>query len=127
MGSRFLLMCKFTNQRLSTSSLRCCAWRVLTTKRFRVEHIRRLNRFAAPLRAVDFPRASTPVRNGFWIRTSYINHDCLPNSVRTFIGDMMFLRATQDINTGDEITAPYVSPELVLEGRQRTYKTMCDF
>jgi hypothetical protein len=65
--------------------------------------------------------ANTPVRNGFWIHTSYINHSCLPNSVRTFIGDMLLLRATRDISTGDEITAQYITPELTYQDRQRKY------
>jgi hypothetical protein len=40
---------------------------------------------------------------------------------------MMFLRATRDISAGDEITAEYVAPELVLEDRQRKYKSTWGF
>jgi hypothetical protein len=90
---------------------------------FRVEHIRRRNCFAAPLRAVDvLKNPSTPVRNGFWIHTSYINHSCLPNSVRTFLGDLLLLRATRDISAGEEINAQYITPELTFDARQQKYK-----
>jgi hypothetical protein len=96
--------------------------------RFRVEHIRRRNCFAAPLRAVDvLTNPATAVRNGFWVHTSYINHSCLPNSVRTFLGDMLLLRTTRDISTGDEITAQYVTPELSVEDRQQNYKGTWSF
>ena len=52
---------------------------------------------------------------------SYINHSCLPNSVRTFLGDVLLLRATRNIAEGEEITAQYVAPELVLEERQHKF------
>ncbi|KAF2033869.1 hypothetical protein EK21DRAFT_57881 [Setomelanomma holmii] len=94
---------------------------------FRVEHIRRRNCFAAPMRSVDVLTQATPVRNGFWIHTSYINHSCLPNSVRTFLGDMLFLRTTRHIRAGDEITAQYVTPELTLGERQEKYKSTWGF
>jgi hypothetical protein len=91
--------------------------------RFRVEHIRRRNCFAAPLRAVDvFTNPATAIRNGFWVHTSYINHSCLPNTVRTFLGDVLLLRATRDISIGDEITAQYITPELTFEERQQKFK-----
>jgi hypothetical protein len=71
---------------------------------------------------VDVLTTPTPVRNGFWIHASYLNHSCLPNSVRTFLGDVLFLRATHDISAGEEITSQYVAPELILEDRQQKYK-----
>jgi hypothetical protein len=46
----------------------------------------------------------------------------LPNSVRTFIGDLLLLRATRDIAAGEEITAQYVTPELIFFDRQQRYK-----
>ncbi|KAH7073121.1 hypothetical protein BKA63DRAFT_577199 [Paraphoma chrysanthemicola] len=94
---------------------------------FRVEHIRRRNCFAAPIRSVDVLTRPTPVRNGFWIHTSYINHSCLPNSVRTFLGDLLLLRATRDIAAGEEITAQYVAPELAFKDRQHNYQSTWGF
>ncbi|CAO2648748.1 Nn.00g096970.m01.CDS01 [Neocucurbitaria sp. VM-36] len=88
---------------------------------FRIEHIRRRNCFSAPLRSLDLLSSPAPIRNGFWIHTSYINHDCLPNSVRTFIGDVLLLRASRDIAKGEEISTQYVAPELVFEERQQKF------
>ncbi|KAH7391710.1 hypothetical protein BKA66DRAFT_568125 [Pyrenochaeta sp. MPI-SDFR-AT-0127] len=88
---------------------------------FRIEHIRRRNCFTAFLRSLDLLTGNHAARNGFWIHTSYINHACLPNSVRTFIGDVLLLRATRDIATGEEITAQYVAPELIIEDRQQKF------
>lgn len=93
------------------------------THSFRIEHIRRRNCFAAPARSLDvLKHPGMAVRNGFWIHTSYINHSCLPNSVRTFLGDLLVLRATRDISAGEEITAQYVTPELAHERRQEKYE-----
>ncbi|KAF2845115.1 SET domain-containing protein [Plenodomus tracheiphilus IPT5] len=89
---------------------------------FRIEHIRRRNCFSAPLRSLDLLTKPSPVRNGFWIHTSYTNHACLPNSVRAFIGDMLFVRATRDIDQGEEITSQYLAPELAYEARQQSFE-----
>lgn len=94
----------------------------MTHRKFRVEHVRRRNCFAAPLGTLDALTASTPVRNGFWIHTSHINHSCLPNSVRTFLGDMLFLRASRHILAGEEITSQYISPEITFQDRQQRYR-----
>lgn len=51
-----------------------------------------------------------------------MNHGCLPNSVRTFIGDILLLRASRDIAEGEEILSQYVSPELKYEDRQRGFR-----
>ncbi|KUI64225.1 N-lysine methyltransferase SMYD2-A [Cytospora mali] len=44
---------------------------------------------------------------GVWLRASYANHSCLPNAVRSFIGDMMIIRAVRKIKAGDEIFMTY--------------------
>lgn len=101
---------------------------------FRVERIRRLNCFSLPTRSSDLlhqPPGSNPeLRNGFWIHASYVNHSCLPNSVRTFIGDIHFLRATRDIAAGEEVTHQYVSPDIDIDERQEklrgTWGFECD-
>jgi hypothetical protein len=50
--------------------------------------------------------------------------------VRTFIGDVHFLRATRDIEPGEELTHQYISPEIDIEERQKkyggTWGFMCD-
>ncbi|KAF1845584.1 SET domain-containing protein [Cucurbitaria berberidis CBS 394.84] len=88
---------------------------------FRIEHIRRRNCFSAPLRSLDLLTIPSPVHNGFWIHSSYINHACLPNSARTFIGDILLLRATRDIAKDEELTSQYVAPELMYEERQEKF------
>ncbi|GAB1213361.1 hypothetical protein ATERTT37_002510 [Aspergillus terreus] len=47
---------------------------------------------------------------GFWHMASYINHSCLSNARRSFIGDMMVVRATQDLAPNTELTFWYKSP-----------------
>jgi hypothetical protein len=40
---------------------------------------------------------------------SYINHSCLPNSYKVFIGDTLLLRAIRPIKAGEELTLSYVN------------------
>lgn len=91
-----------------------------------MEKIRQLNCFSVPTRSLDLllqpPNSNPELRNGFWIHASYINHSCLPNTVRTFIGDVHFLRATRDIEPGEELTHQYVSPEIDISERQERYQ-----
>ena len=47
---------------------------------------------------------------GLWPMASYINHCCYSNARRAFIGDMMVVRATQDIAPDTEITFWYQAP-----------------
>jgi tetratricopeptide (TPR) repeat protein len=44
---------------------------------------------------------------GLWVLASYINHSCIPNAKKEFIGDLMILRATRKIATGEEISHSY--------------------
>lgn len=44
---------------------------------------------------------------GLWCMASYINHSCMPNSSRSFIGDLMITRATKPIARDQEITRYY--------------------
>jgi hypothetical protein len=48
--------------------------------------------------------------SGVWSMASYINHSCLSNARRSFIGDMMIVRASRDIPPNTEITFSYKSP-----------------
>jgi hypothetical protein len=45
-----------------------------------------------------------------WSMASYINHSCLSNARRSFIGDMMIVRASRDLPPNTEITFWYKSP-----------------
>ncbi|KAF2206564.1 hypothetical protein CERZMDRAFT_52923 [Cercospora zeae-maydis SCOH1-5] len=51
----------------------------------------------------DVRTAST----GLWITAAYVNHSCVSNAAKEYIGDLMLLRATRDIGAGEEITHTY--------------------
>jgi tetratricopeptide (TPR) repeat protein len=44
---------------------------------------------------------------GLWIHAAYINHSCIPNAQKEYIGDLMILRATRAIAAGEEIFHAY--------------------
>ncbi|KAM3529090.1 hypothetical protein MY4038_005556 [Beauveria bassiana] len=48
---------------------------------------------------------------GIWIKASYVNHSCFGNCHRSFIGDMMILRAAADMEPGTELMFDYRQPE----------------
>ncbi|KAK6858118.1 SET domain-containing protein [Apiospora arundinis] len=45
--------------------------------------------------------------SGVWIMASYLNHSCVGNCCRSFIGDMQIIRATRDIPADTELVFPY--------------------
>ncbi|KAE8381346.1 hypothetical protein BDV26DRAFT_278907 [Aspergillus bertholletiae] len=47
---------------------------------------------------------------GIWPLASYINHSCDSNCRRSFIGDMMLVRATRDLPANTELTFWYKKP-----------------
>lgn len=44
---------------------------------------------------------------GIWRLAAYINHSCIPNCERNFIGDMQIVRAAVDLATDTELTWQY--------------------
>ncbi|KAK4493981.1 hypothetical protein PRZ48_015167 [Zasmidium cellare] len=73
----------------------------------------------------DVRRASA----GLWIRASYMNHSCVPNTEREFIGDLMVVRASRDVKAGDEITHIYDDSndlEKRAESLMRTWGFVCE-
>ncbi|KAK8102099.1 hypothetical protein PG984_015245 [Apiospora sp. TS-2023a] len=44
---------------------------------------------------------------GLWPLASRMNHSCLPNCRRSFIGDMLIVRATRDLPAGTELEISY--------------------
>ncbi|KAK8116882.1 uncharacterized protein PG998_005163 [Apiospora kogelbergensis] len=44
---------------------------------------------------------------GVWIMASYLNHSCVGNCCRSFIGDMQIIRATRDMPANTELMFPY--------------------
>ena len=58
------------------------------------------------------------ISGALWGLGSYVNHSCLANAHKVFIGDMMLLRAVRPLKTGEEITLSYISP---LEEKRKDY------
>ncbi|KAK8036166.1 hypothetical protein PG993_008780 [Apiospora rasikravindrae] len=58
-------------------------------------------------------RGKTPSTTtcGIWILASYLNHSCVGNCRRSFIGDMQIIRATRDIPADTELFFSYKQPE----------------
>lgn len=54
---------------------------------------------------------------GIWLLASRINHSCVSNCRRSFIGDMQIVRATKDVAAGTELVFTYHPPQ-----EHRTYK-----
>ncbi|SCO04304.1 related to TPR domain protein [Fusarium fujikuroi] len=48
--------------------------------------------------------------SGIWLLASRINHSCVSNCRRSFIGDMQIIRATQDMSAGTELLLSYRAP-----------------
>ncbi|KAH7355715.1 hypothetical protein BKA66DRAFT_271539 [Pyrenochaeta sp. MPI-SDFR-AT-0127] len=44
---------------------------------------------------------------GLWVHAAYINHSCLANAKKEYVGDLMILRATKPIRVDDEIFHSY--------------------
>lgn len=76
---------------------------------FQVQAIAGLNGFECPSirSSLDVEEGKARQSTGVWIHASYINHSCLPNTCTAFIGDMMIVRATDDIKAGEEIFTTY--------------------
>lgn len=47
---------------------------------------------------------------GLWTQASYTNHSCVPNIYRSFIGDMVIIRATRNLPAGTELVWWYQPP-----------------
>lgn len=54
----------------------------------------------------DGAQHQPPEASGVWILASYINHSCLGNCCRSFIGAMQIVRATEDLPPGTELVFP---------------------
>jgi hypothetical protein len=67
---------------------------------------------------------------GIWSMASYINHSCCSNARRSFIGDMMIVRAARDLAADTEVTFWYHAPDLngyvERQKKFRHWGYMCD-
>lgn len=55
---------------------------------------------------------------GIWVRAQYINHSCVFNASRSYIGDAMIVRANKDIRKDGEITVAYFELGVDLAARR---------
>ncbi|TGO27412.1 hypothetical protein BPAE_0042g00250 [Botrytis paeoniae] len=82
---------------------------------FLVEQIMALNVFGCPLSSFE-SHSSEPEEDdkhhscGIWLMASKINHSCLSNARRSFLGDLQLVRATSDIPANMELTYLYKLP-----------------
>lgn len=93
---------------------------LLMLRSFLVDRIISLNVFGCPRTSLESHSAkstSEPQRRseshhtcGIFIKASYINHSCYSNARRSFIGDMLVVRATRNIPVGSEIFWWYAIP-----------------
>lgn len=101
--------------------------------RFLVTKIVSVNGFGAPRTSRASFRASiqesegedgnSHKTSGIWIMASYVNHSCVQNCHRSFIGDMLIIRATRDIPADTELFFSY-SPGEDLTSYTETQKTL---
>lgn len=55
---------------------------------------------------------------GLWVRAARINHSCVPNTDKEFVGDMMLVRAKRPIAAGEEILHSYIDQTGGYKARQ---------
>lgn len=64
---------------------------------------------------------------GLWVRAARINHSCVPNTDKEFLGDMMLVRAKRPILTGEEILHSYIDETSGYKARQEALMTTWGF
>ena len=77
-----------------------------------------------PAEALKYPHSA-----GMWILASNLDHSCIPNTIRSCIGDMMIVRAGADLPGGTELTHAFTDSGMKYEERQKIlhgYGVDCD-
>jgi hypothetical protein len=64
---------------------------------------------------------------GIFPFSAMINHSCMPNAVRVYVGKNMVVHASAPIAAGEEIVWPYVPPTLMFMDRRRSLKKVHGF
>lgn len=104
---------------------------------FQVQAIAQFNSFHCPNvksslvdeKSPSESRIDPGFSSGVWLHASYINHACIGNATRACMGDMMILRATKDIQAGEEILHSYcIRTDNFLQRKHKLafYKFECD-
>lgn len=52
---------------------------------------------------------------GLWLIASLFNHSAMPNTYRSHVGSLMFVRAAQDLKEGTELSVAYMQDDGVLK------------
>ena len=93
---------------------------------FMVEGIRTKNCFSCPLSTLEDTKPSNKEEGkqakGLWVNASFMNHSCVPNTLRSFLGDLMISRATRDIAEGEEISQQYVPVRPLVDIRNAQFR-----
>ncbi|KAL2271351.1 hypothetical protein VTJ83DRAFT_722 [Remersonia thermophila] len=100
---------------------------------FLLEAIRTTNCFSAPRSTVADTRATRVegrMAKGLWVHAAAMNHSCVPNTMRSFVGDVLISRATRDIKAGDELFHQYVPvkslPDVRAQQQREGWGFACD-
>lgn len=67
------------------------------------------------------------ISTGLWVRAARINHSCVPNTEKEFVGDMMLVRAKRPISAGEEILHSYVDETSTYKARKEALMTTWGF
>lgn len=98
---------------------------------FRVHDIVSRNAFGlgppSPNATREVEVRGTAVSTGLWVRAARINHSCVPNTEKGFIGDMMLVRAKRPISAGEEILHSYIDKSIGYKARQEALTTTWGF
>lgn len=62
------------------------------------------------------------VGTGLWLRSSKLNHSCMPNCTYFIIGDFHFIITNRPVATGEELTIPYCDITKSFADRSKTFK-----
>ncbi|RUP42945.1 hypothetical protein BC936DRAFT_137855 [Jimgerdemannia flammicorona] len=67
---------------------------------------------------------------GLWILPSLLNHSCVPNAIYIIVGDLLFVRAMQNIPKDNEVCVPYLPctntyNERVKKLKARSFRCSC--
>ena len=76
-----------------------------------------------PRQNLQASRDNDDTPTGIYPFASLLNHSCAPNSYYRFIGNIMVVRASQEIKMGEEITLSYVSPHSPYSKRRETVES----
>ncbi|KAK0632612.1 hypothetical protein B0T14DRAFT_598050 [Immersiella caudata] len=97
---------------------------------FLLEGIRLKNCFSVPLSTFDDTKVANHgqrLAKGMWVHSACLNHSCVPNTMRSFLGDMFISRATKNIKKGEELFQTYIPVKPLIDERNQKYESNWGF